>query len=95
MDAWGTMSIPGGTYDVLREKRTLDQDVRLDAKVGFLGWQDITDIVLGLTDIGADVLGNNQVVRYYFWNDVAKETHSCSDYEFGGCKLCDCGRFQS
>jgi hypothetical protein len=37
VDAWGTMSIPGGTYDVLREKRTLDQDVRLDAKVGFLG----------------------------------------------------------
>lgn len=73
VDAWGTISIPGGTYDVLREKRTLDQDIRLDAKVGFLGWQDITDIVLELTDIGSDVLGNTQIIRYHFWSDSAKE----------------------
>ena len=73
VDAWGTMSIPGSTYDVLREKRTLDQDIRLDAKVGILGWQDITDIVLALTDIGNDVLGDNQLIRYHFWNDEVKE----------------------
>lgn len=73
VDAWGVMSIPGSTYDVLREKRILDQEVRLDAKISFLGWQDITDIVLELTDIGADILGNNRIVRYHFWNDSAKE----------------------
>ena len=73
VDAWGTMSIPGATYDVLREKRTLEQDIRLDAKVGFLGWQDITDLILELTDIGNDVLGNTTLIRYHFWNDKVKE----------------------
>ncbi|PHN04610.1 T9SS type A sorting domain-containing protein [Flavilitoribacter nigricans] len=73
VDAWGVMSIPGGTYDVLREKRTLNQDIRLDAKVGFLGWQDITDLVLELTDIGTDILGDTQIVRYHFWSNTEKE----------------------
>lgn len=73
VDAWGTMSIPGGTYEVLREKRTLDQDIRLDAKIGILGWQDVTDIVLELTDLGTDVLGNSQIIRYYFWSEGIKE----------------------
>lgn len=73
IDAWGTVQIPGGNYEVLREKRTIDQDVRIDAKVGFLGWQDITDIVVALTGIGADILGNNQIVRYYYWSETAKE----------------------
>ncbi|MCB0632671.1 MAG: T9SS type A sorting domain-containing protein [Saprospiraceae bacterium] len=73
VDAWGTMSIPGGDYEVLREKRTLDQDIRLDAKIGILGWQDITDIVLGLTDLGGDVLGNSQIVRYHYWGEGVKE----------------------
>lgn len=73
VDAWGTMSIPGGTYEVLREKRTLDQDIRLDAKIGILGWQDITDIVLELTDLGADALGESQIVRYHYWSADAKE----------------------
>lgn len=73
VDAWGTMSIPGGTYDVLREKRILEQDIRLDAKIGFLGWQDITDIVLEVTNLGADVLGNNRIVRYHYWSNTEKE----------------------
>lgn len=73
VDAWGTLQIPGGNYEVLREKRVIDQDVRLDAKIGFLGWQDITDLVLELTGVGSDVLGENQIIRYHYWNDVAKE----------------------
>lgn len=73
VDAWGTMTIPGGTYNVLREKRTLEQDIRLDAKIGFLGWQDITDIVLELTNIGSDVLGDTRIIRYHFWSDTEKE----------------------
>lgn len=73
IDAWGTMNIPGGSYKVLREKRTLDQDIRLDAKIGFLGWQDITDLVLELTNIGSDVLGDNQLIRYHFWSATEKE----------------------
>lgn len=52
-DAWGTLTIPGGTYDVLREKRTEVQEVRLDAKIGFFNWFDITDIVLELLELEA------------------------------------------
>jgi hypothetical protein len=73
IDAWGSLSIPGHTYEVLREKRTLDQNIRLDAKIGILGWQDITDIVLGLTDLGSDALGESQIVRYHFWSEGVKE----------------------
>ncbi|NRB51950.1 MAG: T9SS type A sorting domain-containing protein [Saprospiraceae bacterium] len=78
VDAWGSMTIPGGTYDVLREKRTTQQDVRLDAKVGFFGWQDITDIVLEAIDIEevlgmANALGESTITSYHFYSDEAKE----------------------
>ncbi|MBX2874800.1 MAG: T9SS type A sorting domain-containing protein [Saprospiraceae bacterium] len=78
VDAWGTMTIPGGAYEVLREKRTTMQDVRLDAKVGFFGWQDITDIVLEAIDIdeilGMDnALGESTTIAYHFYSDEAKE----------------------
>jgi len=78
VDAWGKMTIPGGVYNVLREKRTRQQDVRLDAKIGFLGWQDITDIVLEAVDIdeilGMDnALGASTTVSYHFYSDEAKE----------------------
>ena len=78
VDAWGKMTIPGGTYDVLREKRTTEQNVRLDAKVGFFGWQDITDIVLEAVNIdeilGMDnTLGESTIISYHFYSDEAKE----------------------
>lgn len=71
VDAWGTLTIPGGIYDVLREKRTEIRDTRLDAKISFLPWQDITDIatqVLNLPD-----LGTSTEVSYYFWSNEAIE----------------------
>lgn len=71
VDAWGTLVIPGGTYDVLREKRTEYREVRLDAKVGFLPWTDITDIALEFLPI--DELGADTLVTYNFWSDDAKE----------------------
>ena len=33
VDAFGTLIIPGGSFPVLREKRTLYREVRLDARV--------------------------------------------------------------
>lgn len=53
VDAWGTLTIPGGIYDVLREKQTEVQQVRLDAKIGFFNWFDITDIILELLQLEA------------------------------------------
>lgn len=71
VDAWGSVVIPGGTYDVLREKRTEFRDVRLDAKLGVLPWTDITDIALEFLPI--DELGTDTLVTYSFWSNEAKE----------------------
>ncbi len=71
VDAWGTLTIPGGVYDVLREKRTELRETRLDARIGFLPWQDITDIAAQLLNLPD--LGNSTEVSYYFWSDEALE----------------------
>ncbi|NUQ22429.1 MAG: T9SS type A sorting domain-containing protein [Saprospiraceae bacterium] len=71
VDAWGTLSIPGGCYQVLREKRTAYTEQRLDAKVPPLGWLDITDIAiqtLGLTELGVDT-----TVEHHFFSNVSKQ----------------------
>ncbi|MDX1942947.1 MAG: T9SS type A sorting domain-containing protein [Saprospiraceae bacterium] len=71
VDAWGDVTIPGGTYPVLREKRTQYRETRLDAKVPPLGWLDITDVAiqsLALTTLGVDT-----TVTYNFYNNTSKE----------------------
>jgi len=70
VDAWGTLAIPGGTYDVLREKRTEERETRMDVLVGigpFSEWVDITDI------IGLDFLGVDTTITYNFFSNDAKE----------------------
>ena len=69
VDAWGTMTIPGGIYDVLREKRTEVRETRLDAKVGFFGWQDVTDIAIQALNIPE--LGPITTVSYYYFSNEA------------------------
>ncbi|KAA3626955.1 MAG: T9SS C-terminal target domain-containing protein [Bacteroidetes bacterium] len=75
VDGWGTLTIPGGIFDVLRQKRTEIRETRLDALVGFLGWQDVTDIALGA--IGdeniTEALGKDTIVEYHFYSNEAKE----------------------
>lgn len=75
VNGWGTLTIPGGIYDVLREKRTEYRETRLDAKISFLGWQDITDIVLSTIDNEAitNALGQDTTQQYYFFSNEAKE----------------------
>ncbi len=73
VDAWGTATIPGGIYDVLRIKRVQVQNVRIDAKLSFFGWQDITDIVLQFLDGFDDVFGETILNQYLFLSDEAKE----------------------
>ncbi|MCK6562269.1 T9SS type A sorting domain-containing protein [bacterium] len=70
VDAYGSMSIPGGTYDVLREKRTRYTETRLDGKHPILGWLDITNDAI---QAGFHGLGVDTTVFFYFYNDVAKE----------------------
>lgn len=70
VDAWGSMSIPGGTYNVLREKRTRYTETRLDGKYPPLGWLDVTNdaILAGFHGLGVDT-----TVSFFFYNDVEKE----------------------
>ncbi|MCL4708500.1 T9SS type A sorting domain-containing protein [bacterium] len=70
VDAWGSLSIPGGAYNVLREKRTQYRETRLDGKIPPLGWLDITDVAI---QAGFHGLGVDTTVFFYFYNDVAKE----------------------
>ena len=67
VDAYGTLSIPGGTYDVLREKRTEYRETRLDIHT-FIGWVDITDQAGAIAGLGQDT-----VVTYNFFSDTEKE----------------------
>ena len=76
VDGSGTIKIPGGSYNVLREKRTQYSDTRLDIKTGFLGWQDITGVLTGGAGGGggfAAQLGKDTATTYAFYSNVAKE----------------------
>ncbi|MDX1940452.1 MAG: T9SS type A sorting domain-containing protein [Saprospiraceae bacterium] len=68
VDAWGKLTIPGNIYNVLREKRTEIREVRLDAKIGFLGWQDITNLIPN-----SDLVRKDTTVSYHFFSNEAKE----------------------
>lgn len=76
VDAFGTLRIPGGEYEVLREKRTIERDTRLEVlvEIPFLGfqWQDVTDLLGG----GGlfEGLGQDTTVAYNFYSNDAKET---------------------
>lgn len=70
VDAWGTLMIPGGTYEVLREKRTEIVETGIDAKVGigpFATWIDITEF------LGAEFIQPDTNITYVFVNDIEKE----------------------
>ena len=81
VDAWGSLSIPGGDHEVLREKRTLHRDTRLDVlvEVPIIGpqWQDVTDLILAtLPGGGGSIfqgLGLDTVLTYNFYSNDAKE----------------------
>jgi hypothetical protein len=67
VDAFGTLSIPGGTYDVLRQKRTDYSDTRLEVYNSLLGWQDVTDL------LPIDGFGQDTTISYEFLSNTEKE----------------------
>ncbi len=71
VDAWGNLSIPDGSYPVLREKRTTYRETRLDAKVSILGWIDITDVAR--QSLNLNTLGVDTTLAYHFFSNTAKE----------------------
>ena len=69
IDGWGTVDIPGGTYEVLKENRFEITDTRLEAKISILPWQDLTDILP--PNIG--FFGMDTVRSYNFYANDVKE----------------------
>jgi hypothetical protein len=63
-DAFGTLTTPTGTFDVVRMKRIQDSDVTAEAKFPLVGWQDVTAL---LPD-----LGFGRVVFYEYLSDSSK-----------------------
>lgn len=68
VDAWGTMLMPGGFFDVLREKRSEARNLRIETKVGSLQWQDITEALPA-----NEFFGNHVFLRYLFYQE--KDMH--------------------
>ena len=69
IDAWGTLAIPGGTFEVLRKKQTEYKSKAVDVKVAPLGWIDISTIG------GQQILplGTDTITTFHFLNNVSKE----------------------
>ena len=70
IDAWGTLAIPGGTFEVLRKKETEYKSSAVDVKVAPLGWIDISTI--GGQQI-IPLLGTDTLTKFHFLNNVSKE----------------------
>ncbi len=66
-DAYGTLDIPGGTFDVLRIKRFEVREFHVDAYLSFTGWAEITDL------IGGSNLQPDTSLTYVFLSNEAKE----------------------
>ena len=45
IDAWGTIMIPGGSFDVIREKRIEYSSTVIEIKVPIFNWFNITDLI--------------------------------------------------
>ena len=67
VDAWGNLTIPNGTYEVLREKRIEYKTSKLEI-LSFLGWIDVT--LLAASEFPA--LARDTSTSYYFWSADAK-----------------------
>lgn len=72
VDGYGTVAIPGGCFEVLREKRTTYTERRVDAKVPPLGWLDVTDVLINASITGL-TLGVDTIVEYRFLSHIDKQ----------------------
>lgn len=70
VDAWGTLTIPNGSFEVLREKSTVYQTLAVDIYT-FLGWVDIS-VLSGDIPI-ADSVGTDTTTQYRYYSNEAKE----------------------
>jgi hypothetical protein len=70
VDAFGMLTIPGGTYEVLREKRTDYTSTAIDVHT-LLGWVDISQFIgTGGEQLG---IGTDTITTFNFISNTAKE----------------------
>ncbi len=72
IDGWGTCKIPGGSYSVMRMKRTDYTTPSIDVKVPFVGWIPIS----GSGGVGGNLgafLQADTTITYRFYSNNAKE----------------------
>lgn len=67
-DAWGKIIIPGGIFEVLREKQTQTFQFQLEARIGQRRWQNISS----LTPMN-ELFPRTSATTYYFWSNDALE----------------------
>lgn len=78
VDGYGTLSIPGGTYDVLRKKHTEYRENHVDVHSIF-GWLDVTGFVPQLAAFAFDTLN-----AYEFISNTEKEIIAFVEFDSAG-----------
>lgn len=71
VDAWGNLRLPSMSADVLRLRRLTIAETKLEAKVSFLGWQDISPIVNSY--FPELTLAPDTSLSYHFFHDMTKQ----------------------
>ena len=67
-DSYGRIIVPGGIFEVLREKRIEIVEMKLEVKVGRRRWQDVTRSVRD-----RELLRTQKRISYHFYNSKSKE----------------------
>ncbi|THH40612.1 T9SS type A sorting domain-containing protein [Neolewinella litorea] len=74
VDAYGTLTLNGQTYAVLRERRTEVLNNRIEIKIGALPYTDVTSLVAPQVPEFSEFFGlQPPQTTYYFWSDTEKE----------------------
>lgn len=68
VDSYGRMIVPGGIFDVIRERRIEIIDMRLEVKVGRRRWQDITKSIKD-----KELIRSQKKISYHFYSSNSKE----------------------
>lgn len=68
VDSYGRMIVPGGIFDVIRERRIEIIEMRLEVKVGRRRWQEVTKSVKD-----KELLRTQKKISYHFYASNSKE----------------------
>lgn len=72
VDAWGTVKLPDGEYEVIRDRVNTITDTKLFAKLPFIGWSDATAFLGGIEGF-SDAFGVVETTTYNYYSANDKE----------------------